>query len=76
MNDLNFRAVFQAAMGNESLPYAYQCRLACGPEADPENADSPSQGSGLSLSVDQYPDRSGRTAALVLAWHGRIDLVS
>ena len=68
MSDLNFRDVFQAAMGNESSPYAYQCRLACGPEASPENTDSLCNGAPSCLLLINVPTGLGKTAGVVLAW--------
>jgi hypothetical protein len=59
MSDEIFRDPFRAATGFPE-PYAYQCRLACGPEASPENIDSLCHGYALSLPVDQHPDRLGQ----------------
>jgi len=39
MPDPNYAAFFARATAGKS-PYGYQCRLACGEGADPENPDS------------------------------------
>ena len=38
---VTFDKVFRTAMGPmERTPYGYQCRLACGPNADPRNTET------------------------------------
>jgi hypothetical protein len=51
----DFASMFNKACGH--VPYAYQCRLACGDGADigtPRGADS---GPRMLFSADQYPHR-------------------
>jgi CRISPR-associated endonuclease/helicase Cas3 len=67
MNNLDFCAAFGAATGLPQ-PYAYQCRLACGPYASLENAESLRSGAPCcSLSIN-VPTGLGKTAGAVLAW--------
>jgi hypothetical protein len=67
MSNLNFRDVFRAATGFPE-PYAYQCRLACGPEASPENIDSLCHGTPCRSQLINIPTGLGKTAAAVIAW--------
>jgi len=66
MSDLDFGQVFKAATGFS--PYAYQCRLACGDESDPNEAKSLVSGSGCESRLINVPTGLGKTGAVVLAW--------
>jgi len=68
MSNLNFGDVFSTAMGDSLSPYAYQCRLACGPGANPENIDSLRHGTPCRSQLINVPTGLGKTAAVVLAW--------
>jgi len=68
MSDINFRDVFSKAMGDYPSPYAYQCRLACGPDASPENIDSLRHGTPCRSQLINIPTGLGKTAAVVIAW--------
>jgi CRISPR-associated endonuclease/helicase Cas3 len=67
MSDLHFGDVFKAATSLPS-PYAYQCRLACGDDADPQNPKSLGSGSSCESKLINVPTGLGKTAAVVLAW--------
>lgn len=61
-----FAEFFQQATGNP--PYAYQCRLACGPDV---GSDSPEALTGTAACRSQLisiPTGLGKTAAVILAW--------
>jgi CRISPR-associated endonuclease/helicase Cas3 len=66
MSGPNFSDVFRDATGG-AAPYAYQCRLACGLNANPENCDSFGGADCRSLLIN-VPTGLGKTAAVVLAW--------
>ncbi len=66
MSDLDFGQIFKAATGFS--PYAYQCRLACGDESDPNEAKSLVSGSGCESKLINVPTGLGKTGAVVLAW--------
>src|ERR1700736_6071401 len=68
MSDINFRDVFSKAMGDSPTPYAYQCRLACGPDAGPENIDSLRHGTPCRSQLMNIPTGLGKTAGVVIAW--------
>lgn len=61
-----FLDFFRDTTGN--LPYAYQCRLACGPGADPEKPDTLSAGCPCASQLIDIPTGLGKTAAVVMAW--------
>jgi CRISPR-associated endonuclease/helicase Cas3 len=67
MKNLDFCDVFRAATGFPQ-PYAYQCRLACGPNASPENTDSLRNGTPCRSLLINLPTGLGKTAAVVVAW--------
>src|SRR5271157_3579618 len=68
MSDINFVDVFSKAMGDYSSPYAYQCRLACGPDISPEHIDSLRRGTPCHSQLINIPTGLGKTAAVVIAW--------
>jgi CRISPR-associated endonuclease/helicase Cas3 len=68
MSDLYFDDVFRVAMGDSLSPYAYQSRLACGPDATPENIESLRRGTQYRSLLINIPTGLGKTAAVVLAW--------
>ena len=51
-----------------SSPYGYQCRLACGPDADPEDPKTLRSGSDCEAKLINVPTGLGKTAAVALAW--------
>jgi hypothetical protein len=64
MNRLPFDTFFQIAR-EKSAPYDYQCRLACGPLADPDmpgtlrsGADCHSQFVNIPTGLGKFSDRS------------------
>ncbi len=62
----NFHDVFREA--TDSLePYPYQCRLACGPGASPEDMDSPRGGASCQSQPINVPTGLGKTGAVVFA---------
>lgn len=61
----NHRA--EAATGLQSA-YAYQCRLACGDNADSQNPKSLRSGSNSESKLINIPTGLGKTAAVVLTW--------
>lgn len=68
MNGVRFDEFFKMAMGNGNAPYGYQCRLACGPDADAARPDSLRGGSDCQSQLINIPTGLGKTAAVVLAW--------
>jgi CRISPR-associated endonuclease/helicase Cas3 len=67
MNNVGFCDIFRAATGFPQ-PYAYQYRLACGPYANLENAESLRSGAPCCSLLINVPTGLGKTAAVVLAW--------
>jgi len=67
MSDIHFGDVFRAATGLAS-PYAYQCRLACGDDADPKDPNTLRRGSKCDSKLINIPTGLGKTAGVVLAW--------
>jgi CRISPR-associated endonuclease/helicase Cas3 len=63
---LPFDNYFHLAIG--TLPYGYQCRLACGREANPTNPDSLRGSADCRSQLISIPTGLGKTAAVVLAW--------
>ncbi|MDA1277989.1 MAG: CRISPR-associated endonuclease Cas3'' [Verrucomicrobia bacterium] len=49
-------------------PYPYQCRLACGPDADPARSETLCHNSECRSQLINIPTGLGKTAAVVLAW--------
>jgi hypothetical protein len=56
----DFASFFSAATGNQ--PYAYQCRLACGPDADPERPETLQNGTACESRLISIPTGHGKTA--------------
>ena len=67
MSDIDFGDVFRAATGLPS-PYAYQCRLACGEGADPNDPQTLCEVADCKSRLIDIPTGLGKTAAVVLAW--------
>ena len=63
----DFSAFFQTTTGGKT-PYAYQCRLACGPEAHPEKPETLDRKTHCASRLIDIPTGLGKTAAVVLAW--------
>lgn len=69
MRDRTFSAFFTAATGHpEHPPYAYQCRLACGPAARADQPETLTTGCPCESRLINIPTGLGKTAAVVLAW--------
>ncbi|WP_448871759.1 type I-G CRISPR-associated helicase/endonuclease Cas3g [Desulfobulbus propionicus] len=64
---MSFADFFQAATGGNA-PYGYQCRLACGDQADPIKPETLTAGSDCASRLISIPTGLGKTAAVVLAW--------
>ncbi|HEY5891836.1 MAG TPA: CRISPR-associated endonuclease Cas3'' [Chthoniobacterales bacterium] len=62
-----YRDVFRLATGGNP-PYAYQCRLACGPNANPDDESTLRNGTDCGSQLINIPTGLGKTAAIVLAW--------
>lgn len=67
MTPLSFDEFFQQTTGKPA-PYAYQCRLACGPEARPDQPATLRGGTDCRSRLIHIPTGLGKTAAVVLAW--------
>ena len=69
---MTFVDFFQAATRNPpdagNPPYGYQCRLACGLQADPDKPETLRTGTGCQSQLINVPTGLGKTAAVVLAW--------
>lgn len=61
-----FNDFFRKATGN--TPYNYQCRLACGLQADPDKPATLLEGAPCQSQLINIPTGLGKTAAVVLAW--------
>jgi len=59
---------FFAAATETSPPYPYQCRLACGPGADPSKPETLARTTVCRSQLIRIPTGLGKTAAVVLAW--------
>lgn len=66
MSDLDFGQVFETATGFK--PFGYQCRLACGKDADADDRNSLRSGSECESKLINVPTGLGKTAAVVMAW--------
>lgn len=66
MSQPQFDTFFHTATCNS--PYAYQCRLACGKEADPGKPETLQTGADCQSQLINIPTGLGKTAAVVLAW--------
>ena len=67
MSRLPFDTFFQKAT-EKPKPYGYQCRLACGPQADPEKSNTLDEATTCHSQLINIPTGLGKTAAVVLAW--------
>lgn len=70
---MNYASFFTAATRSESLPsglqpMGWQCRLACGEDADPEDLLTLGHGRECQSLLIDIPTGCGKTAGLVLAW--------
>lgn len=63
---MSFSAFFKESTGN--VPYGYQCRLACGPIANPENEATLQSGTTCQSQLINIATGLGKTAAVVHAW--------
>lgn len=71
MSATNYYEFFKTGMskpGEVLSPFTYQCRLACGSEAEPSDPASLRTGTGCESQLIQIPTGCGKTAAVVLAW--------
>jgi len=66
MSRLPFDTFFQIAT-EKPAPYGYQCRLACGPDAD-HKPETLREGTTCQSQLINIPTGLGKTAAVVLAW--------
>jgi len=66
MGNTSFEAYFRTATGH--APYGYQCRLACGPQADLRTPGTLRAGAVCQSQLINIPTGLGKTAAVVLAW--------
>ncbi|MGH7972065.1 MAG: DEAD/DEAH box helicase, partial [Limisphaerales bacterium] len=66
MSRLPFNNFFRTATGNS--PYDYQCRIACGPEADCDTPETLHNDIDCRSQLINIPTGLGKTAAVVLAW--------
>jgi len=57
MSDINYLTVFKTATKLAS-PYASQCRLACGPDANPNDASTLLKGADCQSQLPQMQERS------------------
>src|SRR5437016_13827604 len=63
---MNFGEFFKVATGNE--PYGYQCRLACGENAQVEEPETLLSHRDCTSLLINIPTGLGKTAAVVLSW--------
>jgi len=66
MSLLPFDRFFHAFTGNS--PYDYQCRLACGSQANSDKLETLRNGVSCQSQLINIPTGLGKTAAVVLAW--------
>jgi CRISPR-associated endonuclease/helicase Cas3 len=64
---MTYDQFFQQAT-EKPFPHGYQCRLACGPDARPEQPESLAGGTTCQSQLISIPTGLGKTAAVVLAW--------
>ena len=64
---LTYPDFFRCATGGQT-PYDYQSRLACGPDADPDQPDTLRAGTVCQSQLISIPTGLGKTAAVLLAW--------
>lgn len=67
MNGRRYDELFKAATRFEK-PFEYQCRLACGDDAHPDNPESLMKGRNCDSLLINVPTGLGKTAAVVTAW--------
>lgn len=67
MSSTTYADIFKTATKQES-PYDYQCRLACGPEANLKDDSTIRAGTDCKSQLIKIPTGCGKTAAVVLAW--------
>ena len=65
---MTYDEFFQNARGDQLPPHGYQCRLACGPDAKPDQPETLSDGTRCQSQLISIPTGLGKTAAVVLAW--------
>jgi len=70
MSGIHYGEVFGKAFKERegAKPYTYQCRLACGAEADPNDSDTLKRGASCQSQLIDIPTGLGKTAAVVFAW--------
>jgi CRISPR-associated endonuclease/helicase Cas3 len=64
----DFSEFFKIARSSDRDPYGYQCRLACGDNANPARSATLKQGRACQSLLIDIPTGLGKTAAVVLAW--------
>lgn len=57
-----FQDAFSRSSGTAQSPYAYQCRLACGPDARPEQPESLAGGATCQSQLISIPTARGKSA--------------
>jgi CRISPR-associated endonuclease/helicase Cas3 len=67
LNLIDYRIFVNTVAGFEN-PMTWQCRLACGDDANPENPDSLRTGTPCRSRIVDIPTGFGKTAGVVLAW--------
>jgi len=65
---MTYAQFFQTARGDQQVPYAYECRLACGPIPDPARPETLVGGTPCHSQLVKIPTDLRKTAAVVLAW--------
>lgn len=70
---MNYREFFKAATRSEKDPNGFepmhwQCRLACGPNANPDNPGTLENGVDCQSELIDIPTGCGKTVGVVLAW--------
>jgi len=67
MNGAGYVDFFRCATGLE-VPYAYQCRLACGPQVHLDKPAALQNGAECRSQLIEVPTGLGKTAAVLMAW--------
>ena len=65
---MNYTDFFSTATGGTNIPYDYQIRLACGPNASSDKPESLQASATCESKLINIPTGLGKTAAVVLAW--------
>lgn len=65
---MTYEQFFRQCLRTEHRPYGYQCRLASGPAADPDQPTTLRGGNDCQSQLINIPTGLGKTAAVVLAW--------